>query len=774
MPSLVEHGMSVRASRGQELTSGVAARRALRARASAVTRPRCGAFLLVLTSLALGCGDDDAPSDAGLDGALDAARDAELDAEAVDAGPTPLVALLDAPAYADVGATIVLDASASNAERYRFELGDGRVIEGPDARVEASWESIGRFTVRLVVSREGEEANARRLVSVTEPPMFVPRQSSTIALRGELGAVVSTDADLVTIFRLRDGSLSLVRRVSVPRGPRTLAFADDGALAIACQDGAALAVIARPESDEAPQVIALPHASRPFGVVAVDGSFFVTLQALGTVAEVREGAVIRTLDAIVDARGIALAPDGRLAITRWRSQEVGELVLLDRESGARDVIPLAFDPQPSNDSESGGLPSYLEQVLFDPTGREAAIPSTQANLGEGTFRSTRPLTFETSVRAVVSFLELREGAFVERFARRKQFDNRGFVAAGVYSARGDYLYLADRGHRAIERLDVINRTQSGSLQGTGYAPDGVALSADDRWLVVNASLDRRVELWDVSDLSALPVAIGTLATVDEEPLAPNVLRGKQLFGDAVDPRLARDGYVACAHCHLDGDSDHHVWDFTARGEGLRRTPPLFGRVDHGPLHWSANFDEVQDFENDIRAHQGGRGLLSDADFAATSDTLGTSKAGRSEELDALAAYVASLREPPSPHRRVDDSLPELARTGRDVFASAGCASCHAGAVLTDSALVDGEPVLHDVGTLSAASGSRLGAPLTGLDTPTLHGLWHQTRFLHDGSASTIEEAIRAHDETAVDPDALDEAAMSALVAYLRCLDGRVD
>jgi len=264
-----------------------------------------------------------------------------------------------------------------------------------------------------------------------------------------------------------------------------------------------------------------------------------------------------------------------------------------------------------------------------------------------------------------------------------------------------------------------------------------------------------------------PIGNFVVASVDAEA-APN-------RGSAVIPfETARDGYIACAHCHLDGDSDHHVWDFTARGEGLRRTPPLFARVDHGPLHWSANFDEVQDFENDIRAHQGGRGLLSDADFAATSDTLGASKAGRSEELDALAAYVASLREPPSPHRRVDDSLPELARTGRDVFASAGCGSCHAGAVLTDSALVDGAPVLHDVGTLSGASGSRLGAPLTGLDTPTLHGLWHQTRFLHDGRATTIEEAIRAHDESAVDPDALDEAAMTALVAYLRCLDGRVD
>lgn len=714
------------------------------------------------------CGDDDAPRDAGFDATVDAAIDASFDADTVDTGPSPLAAILDAPAYADVGETITLDASASNAEHYRFELGDGRVIEGGEPRVEARWDVVGRFTVRLVVRRGDEETNARQLVSVTMPRVFSPKQSSTIALRGELGAAVSTDADLVTIFRLRDGSLSLVRRVSVPRGPRTLSFADDGSLAIVCQDGAALAVIERPEVDE-PRILALPPASRPFGVVWVDGAFFVTLQALGAVVEVRDGSVVRTHDAITDARGIALVPDGRLAITRWRSENVGEIVLLDGTTGERELVTLGFDPQPSNDSESGGLPSYLEQVLFDPTGREAAIPSTQANLGEGTFRSARPLSFETSVRAVVSFLELRDGSFVERFARRKQFDNRGFAAAGVFSARGDYLYLADRGHRAIERLDVINRTQSGSLLGTGYAPDGVALSDDDRWLVVNASLDRRVELWDVSDLSALPSAVATLSTIDEEPLSPTVLRGKRLFGDAADPRLARDGYIACAHCHLDGDSDHHVWDFTARGEGLRRTPPLFGRVDQGPLHWSANFDEVQDFEHDIRAHQGGNGLLSDADFATTSNTLGTRKGGRSADLDALADYVASLREPPSPHRLVDGSLPELAERGREVFATAGCTTCHAGAQLTDSALVEGAPVLHDVGTLSAASGTRLGAPLVGLDTPTLHGLWHQPRFLHDGSAATIEDAIRAHDDVT-----LDDEAMAALVTYLRCLDGRVD
>ncbi len=744
-------------------------------------RQRASVRVLLACLAVGGCGPQDVARDAALDASVDAPFDAAIDTAvdtAMDAAPSPLTAAFDAPAYADLGETIVLDASASAAEHYRFELGDGRVIEGPEPHVTATWPAVGRFTVRLVVRRGPEEANARRLVTVTEPVTFAPRQSSTIALRGDLGAVVVTDADLVTIFRREGGTLRLVRRVPTPRGPRTLAFTDEGALVVACREGDALIVLDDPERD-APRVVPLPRASRPFGVIAIGDARYVTLQALGRVAEIRGGALVRELDAVPDARGIALAPDGRLAIARWRSIDRGELVFIDRESGARELVTLAFDPQPSNDSESGGLPSYLEQILFSPNAHEAAVPSTQANLGEGTFRGDRPLTFETTVRGVVSFLEAGEGGFAERFSRRKQFDNRGFAAAGVFSARGDYLYLADRGHRAIERLDVINRTQSGSLLGTGYAPEGLALSADDRWLLVDASLDRRVELFDVSDLSALPRAVATLATVDREPLPPEVLRGKQLFGDAADTRLARDGYVACAHCHLEGDSDHHVWDFTDRGEGLRRTPPLFGRGAQGPLHWSANFDEVQDFENDIRNHFGGRGLMADLDFAATEDTLGASKAGRSEDLDALAAYVASLVEPASPYRAADGSLPPAAERGRAVFAAAGCPTCHAGPQLTDSAWVDGSPRLHDVGTLTAASGSRLGGPLEGLDTPTLHGLWHQPRYLHDGSAATLEDALRAHEGFTLaggllPEDVAPEDALADLVAYLRCLDGRAD
>ncbi|MEM9074474.1 MAG: cytochrome c peroxidase, partial [Myxococcota bacterium] len=407
----------------------------------------------------------------------------------------------------------------------------------------------------------------------------------------------------------------------------------------------------------------------------------------------------------------------------------------------------------------------------------AALPATQANIADGTFRNGKALTFETSVRGMVAFLEAGEGTFAEDFDARRLFDNRGLAAAGVFSSRGDYLFVALRGHRAIERLDVLNASQSGTILNTGYAPDGVALSDDDRFLFVNASLSRLLQVYDVTSFDALPVPIAEVSLVEAEPLDPEILRGKQLFNDSFDPRLARDGYIACAHCHLEGDSDHRVWDFTDRGEGLRRTPPLFGRMDNLPLHWSGNFDEVQDFENDIRGPFGGSGLMATPDFREREDTLGVPKAGQSEELDALAAYVNSLTEHlSSPFRDSAGDLTEAATRGRAVFLSAGCPTCHEGSELTDSGFVSpGVPRLHDVGTLGPGSGSRLGEPLTGLDTPTLHGLWHQASFLHDGSA-TLEEVIGARNasDTHGNTSTLSETERADLVSYLLSLDGRVD
>jgi len=204
-----------------------------------------------------------------------------------------------------------------------------------------------------------------------------------------------------------------------------------------------------------------------------------------------------------------------------------------------------------------------------------------------------------------------------------------------------------------------------------------------------------------------------------------------------------------------------VWDLGGLGEGLRNTIELNGRagLGHGALHWSANFDEVQDFENQIRGLSAGTGLIASG---TPHPPMGTPNAGRSADLDALAAYVASLGDfPDSPYRNDDGSLTTTGIAGREVFVANNCASCHSGTDFTDSAT----GLRHDVGTIKASSGSRLGGLLDGLDTPTLRGLWEGAPFLHDGSADTLADAVAAHDGVS-----LTVGEMSNLVAYLRQID----
>jgi mono/diheme cytochrome c family protein len=266
---------------------------------------------------------------------------------------------------------------------------------------------------------------------------------------------------------------------------------------------------------------------------------------------------------------------------------------------------------------------------------------------------------------------------------------------------------------------------------------------------VNNFMDRTVGVFDLSRLlelgeSNVP-ALATLTAVSAEALGAPVLKGKQLFYDARDTRLARDAYMSCASCHNDGGSDGRTWDLTGMGEGLRNTASLRGRAGNaqGFLHWSANFDEVQDFEAQIRTLAGGSGLMSDADFntGTRSQPLGLSKTGVSADLDALAAYVASLSTfANSPMRNADGSMTAAAVAGREVFRAANCAQCHGGAAFTISAAAN----LKDVGTLKPTSGGRLGGALTGIDVPTLRDVWASAPYLHDGSAPTLAAAITAH------------------------------
>ncbi|MGE4051911.1 MAG: PA14 domain-containing protein, partial [Piscinibacter sp.] len=190
-----------------------------------------------------------------------------------------------------------------------------------------------------------------------------------------------------------------------------------------------------------------------------------------------------------------------------------------------------------------------------------------------------------------------------------------------------------------------------------------------------------------------------------------------------------------------------------------------GGMGQGFLHWSNNFDEVQDFEGQIRALAGGSGLMADPDFAAgtRSQPLGDRKAGLSADLDALAAYLGSLSTfEPAPARPSATALSATAAEGKAIFVTRNCASCHAGSAFSAS----GDNTLLNVGTIKPTSGQRLGGALTGLDVPTLRDVWATAPYLHDGSAATLEAAVRAHSGVTIT-----DADLSRLVAYLREIGG---
>ncbi|NQZ58250.1 MAG: c-type cytochrome, partial [Lentisphaeraceae bacterium] len=441
----------------------------------------------------------------------------------------------------------------------------------------------------------------------------------------------------------------------------------------------------------------------------------------------------------------------------------------------KNDIHLAIDPGPDTEDKGRGLPNYLSQIIISPDGKSAWVPSKKDNIQRGKQRDRQALTFESSVRSIVSKIDLQTSK--EVLSARHDFNDRDMANAACFSPLGDLLFVASQGSNSVEVLDASNSQILSAVLNTGSAPQGLLVDDQNR-LYVHNYLSRTLAVYDISKLldgsGILETQVAEIKLVKNELLPAALLRGKKTFHFAGDPRMSLDGYISCASCHQDGGQDGRVWDFTDRGEGLRNTISLNGRsgTAHGRLHWSANFDEVQDFEHDIRGPFGGEGLIKDMHNSTIKDfypSLGQKKAGMSKDLDEMALYVTSLnRVPASPYRSSDGTMTAQAKAGKKIFNKLSCYTCHGGQTYTDSASL----YLHDVGTISAATGKRLGKKIPGLDTPTLRGLWATAPYLHDGSAATLKEVLIDKNKKGIHGDTaqLSKAELEELMAYLQQLD----
>jgi DNA-binding beta-propeller fold protein YncE len=684
------------------------------------------------------------------------------------------------PTSAGASATLAVTARGNGPIQYSYDFGDGSAPLAGGVSASHTFSRAGHYPVVVTVNNAAERTTCSRLQTVFNPlPAARPTASSSIAYDAatNLVWVVNPDSDSVTAI---DGPRN-VKKLEAPVGksPRTLGRAPDGTIWVVNQEDASISVL--DATSGAPLAsIELPYASRPYGLAfdPAGQNAYLTLEATGKLLRLSPAArtVVGSLTLGDRLRGVAVSADGtRVLVTRFISPvDHGEVLEVSASSlGLVRAFTLATDTGPDTESSGRGVPNYLSQVVISPDGLTAWIPSKKDNTLRGLFRDGQPLTFENTVRTITSQIDL--GKNVELVSDRIDHDNRDLAQAVAFGKFGDYAFIVTQGTNTIEIHDAYNHQLVSGIGKVGLAPQGLVFSPDFKKLFVNDFTSRDVSVFDVSgflDGSNTTISrLGAVATVASERLPAEVLRGEQIFYNADDRRMNRDGYISCASCHLDGDSDGRVWDFTQRGEGLRNTIELLGRrgTGMGRLHWTGNFDEVQDFENDIRNSFAGTGFLSDADFAARQDPLGSSKAGKSPDLDALAAFVSSLsRVRPSPFRNPDGSFTADALAGKELFDRLQCGSCHSGVDFTDSA----QGALHNVGTIKASSGQRLGGLLTGLDTPTLKGLWGSAPYLHDGSAATLVDVLVTanlegqHGITA----ALSGAELGQLVAYLNQLD----
>lgn len=278
------------------------------------------------------------------------------------------------------------------------------------------------------------------------------------------------------------------------------------------------------------------------------------------------------------------------------------------------------------------------------------------------------------------------------------------------------------------------------------------------------------------------------------------------FSGAISGRMSNKGWGACGACHPNALSDNVVWIFPA---GPRRTIPQHADFDPSDLqngmrmlNWSANRDEQEDFELNIRGVSGGQGLIVLADGITpdpnVADFNPLASGGRIQlkvrgipAWDALKAFVQSgIRSPISPVLKSDPDV----ISGEAFFRSANCQSCHGGASWTSSRVrftpppdpaqvVAGQLLteLRNVGTFDPAAFNEIrqnaAAPLgaAGFVPPSLLSInaFPQT-FFHNGAASSLDQVMENVTHRSAGTGGVDTltnaADRSKLVKFMQSID----
>lgn len=531
---------------------------------------------------------------------------------------------------------------------------------------------------------------------------------------GDRLACSNRDSGTVTIVRWPE--MTVVQEIPVGEHPEGVAWLGQSSLLACCVYGSDEVVLIDAATGQLVRRIEV--FDEPYGVVCSrDGQrLYVTLEHPGQVIvlDVATGEQLHSWPVGPHLRGLAITADGKsLLVTEYLTARVLSV-------DTRDGQILAT-------WEGGSTDNLCRQVTISPSGNRAYLTHIRSRVtaahGNGSifpYVSVVRLTGDSAGTRLRVPMDTIRGTRVTANPWDCDVTPDGKSLCVVFAGTNDMYICRITGDDHVE-LDYQTGMQLGSNpRGVRCVPDGSAV-------VVYNALDFELVAFSLRDGREL-----RRVRVAENPLSDEMLLGKKLFYTALSPMTSR-GWISCSSCHPDGDADGRTWQ---QPEGLRNTQPMAGLAWTHPLHWSADRDEVQDFEHTIRGRlMQGPGLLKGVLPEAMSEPI----TGRSAELDALAIYTNSHRVPRSPYSK--QGLSESARRGRAIFNSAEtqCAVCHRGPFYTDSQpLGNDRLVRHDVGTGTSDSSELMGPEY---DTPTLLGVYRSAPYLHHGRAATLMDVL---------------------------------
>lgn len=279
--------------------------------------------------------------------------------------------------------------------------------------------------------------------------------------------------------------------------------------------------------------------------------------------------------------------------------------------------------------------------------------------------------------------------------------------------------------------------------------------------------------------------------------------GRLLFHE---PKMSRDGTIACASCHSlpDGGDDGRVSSIGIDGQqGPINAPSVLNRAFDFKLFWDGRAENLLDqvdgplgnpAEMDSSWPIAIYNLRGDAEFERAFAAAYPGQEPSAPLLrQAIAEYESQLVTPGSPFDRFlcgdDDALDEDARKGFDRFVSLGCASCHQGqnvggnlfqrfgvfdSLFSEEGVVPAEgkraPTEADLGRFNV---THKPEDRYVFKVPSLRNVEQTAPYFHDGSAETLEDAVRVMARVQLGRT-LSDVDVRLLTGFLRSLTGEID